>query len=1083
MTTRRWLIVACMLVALIGGGVVAWQWWPRQRSYITDARNIRRPAESVQVRDILWDAPQAEKEILALTGGVTDFTFDAERRILNFVHGDGTNADVFERRQYEGTWSAPTRVEALNSPHVERDVALSPDGNTLLFASDRPDVQGGFDIFVSRYADGAWSVPQPLQHVNSPADELSPTLSANNTLYFSSNRACDAARNDRQPDENAPRHPTTPLQEPNRSASSSFNLFHSTLRSTTPPQPIEVANSSSIEIAPSISPAGDFLYFASNRTAGYGGFDIYRLRLLIDGFGTVECLDDAINTSSDELDPYLGLGGFQLIYRSQTASRDQRLSAPQLLQATSREVFRDISIERGQIDWSALWRQIGPNLLWAAFALLLALLFLALIRDFRDRQISLLARCFAFSLFAHLLLMLAFNLLKVTTTIASSLGERGAIHVTLTSTANASEIGQQVRGDFVDTPSFEFNLPTESAPGLSPTPITMPEQVELTPTPATAQISDAQHQFGKIEVDLTNRQQTSTTLTNPESSASTVPPPSSTTTDISLEIQMPTAEPASAQSETVLERAIANTAQALATSASTAPRLEASDVPTPSMAHIEPASGTAIVDEQLGNSPSIDINALASPTDASSLEPRSAQPTLNMPASTFAAATDVSLPSATEPNASDDIETKPPEIRVAMAATDLAIPTLSTPVASDWQIIETHVPDQSAALRDDAHVNPAIEIDTTQDDLADSLPRGTAPLDLATAQDLNKLNISLPGAKILADRSPQLEESTATPIRLATDLSEINPLTLADLLRDLNDGVQLTEFAPHKTGDWVTENAKPTSASTTINQRPATATPIAPETAIADMPPVSIALDVQLPNAASDDREELRGIGRIVGRVVGAEDGHGMTNAQIRLTLPKDASVIVDTDDAGAYTLDVPPNVPEHFALSATAGGFIPESVSIPRRRVDRKTLTVNFALSRVTELVIALEDEPDVHHLGNDRFEGRINSQFQKRSEGRTFRASFNINRSQLPPNFARAEIVMLVKGVQCPHQVRINSRLVDDWLSSAPRDGSFGEYRASFSPDWLVEGKNRFKIRARSCSGDLDDFEFVNVRIRLVP
>ena len=129
----------------------------------------------------------------------------------------------------------------------------------------------------------------------------------------------------------------------------------------------------------------------------------------------------------------------------------------------------------------------------------------------------------------------------------------------------------------------------------------------------------------------------------------------------------------------------------------------------------------------------------------------------------------------------------------------------------------------------------------------------------------------------------------------------------------------------------------------------------------------------------------------------------------------------------------------------------------------------------------MALEAEPTVHHLGNDRWEGTINSQFQKTAEGRRFTSEFELSASQLPPHYSRAAVTLLAKGVQCPHQIYINGFRLRQRLDSSPADGSFGEFSARFPPEILSEGINLIQIRAVSCMGDLDDFEFVNVRIQL--
>lgn len=64
--------------------------------------------------------------------------------------------------------------------------ALSADGKTLYFASDRPGGHGGTDIWLSRDNGTGWSEPVNLgPTVNTPGNELFPTINGN-TLYFAS---------------------------------------------------------------------------------------------------------------------------------------------------------------------------------------------------------------------------------------------------------------------------------------------------------------------------------------------------------------------------------------------------------------------------------------------------------------------------------------------------------------------------------------------------------------------------------------------------------------------------------------------------------------------------------------------------------------------------------------------------------------------------------------------------------------------------------------------------------------------------------------------------------------------------------
>ena len=46
-------------------------------------------------------------------------------------------------------WSAPVNLAALNTSAAEAAPALSADGTTMIFNSNRPGGQGGLDLYVS----------------------------------------------------------------------------------------------------------------------------------------------------------------------------------------------------------------------------------------------------------------------------------------------------------------------------------------------------------------------------------------------------------------------------------------------------------------------------------------------------------------------------------------------------------------------------------------------------------------------------------------------------------------------------------------------------------------------------------------------------------------------------------------------------------------------------------------------------------------------------------------------------------------------------------------------------------------------
>lgn len=88
----------------------------------------------------------------------------------------------------------------INSPYIETDPYLSPDGTILLFSSSRPDGLGGLDLYASVRvtADEPFSEPVHLgAFVNSSSDDTSPTLSPDGTeLIFASPRPGGAGSSD-----------------------------------------------------------------------------------------------------------------------------------------------------------------------------------------------------------------------------------------------------------------------------------------------------------------------------------------------------------------------------------------------------------------------------------------------------------------------------------------------------------------------------------------------------------------------------------------------------------------------------------------------------------------------------------------------------------------------------------------------------------------------------------------------------------------------------------------------------------------------------------------------------------------------
>ena len=88
----------------------------------------------------------------------------------------------------KGKWTAP-QVAPFSGRYRDLEAFFAPDGNAVYFSSDRPvndkDSLNDFDIWkVARTASG-WSSPTNLgAPVNSPKNEFYPSVSRNNSIYF-----------------------------------------------------------------------------------------------------------------------------------------------------------------------------------------------------------------------------------------------------------------------------------------------------------------------------------------------------------------------------------------------------------------------------------------------------------------------------------------------------------------------------------------------------------------------------------------------------------------------------------------------------------------------------------------------------------------------------------------------------------------------------------------------------------------------------------------------------------------------------------------------------------------------------------
>jgi Tol biopolymer transport system component len=218
----------------------------------------------------------------------------------------GVSAQLVSAQKYS-SWSPPVNLgPVINSPFMDGTPAISKDGLTLYFASNRPGGVGGNDIWVAHRErlDSPWSPPVNLALINTVSNEVAPALSRDeHYLFFVSNRPGGAGGPDiwvsfRQ-------HVHDDFGE--FAWETPFNLG----------SPI---NTPFLDTTPSYFEneelGGPQLFFASNRTGGLGGLDMYMSELQADGtFGSATLLPELSGPQNDSY-PSVFRNGLEIFFAS-----------------------------------------------------------------------------------------------------------------------------------------------------------------------------------------------------------------------------------------------------------------------------------------------------------------------------------------------------------------------------------------------------------------------------------------------------------------------------------------------------------------------------------------------------------------------------------------------------------------------------------------------------------------------------------------------------------------------------------------------------------------------------------------------
>ena len=88
-----------------------------------------------------------------------------------------TGGDLYITKKLNDKWTEPKILdENINSEFQEASACFSPDGETIIFSSNRPDGYGGKDLYrVKLLPNGEWSLPKNLgPSINTEYNEDSP---------------------------------------------------------------------------------------------------------------------------------------------------------------------------------------------------------------------------------------------------------------------------------------------------------------------------------------------------------------------------------------------------------------------------------------------------------------------------------------------------------------------------------------------------------------------------------------------------------------------------------------------------------------------------------------------------------------------------------------------------------------------------------------------------------------------------------------------------------------------------------------------------------------------------------------------
>lgn len=117
------------------------------------------------------------------------FSPDGKLMFFSVVNADWSEGKILYSTFKGGILSEPKIASFSDNHYINWESFISPDGNRMFFASNRPP-SANMDIWMTeKTSDTTWSDPVRLNNpINSPAEDGSACVTSNGTLYFKSSR-------------------------------------------------------------------------------------------------------------------------------------------------------------------------------------------------------------------------------------------------------------------------------------------------------------------------------------------------------------------------------------------------------------------------------------------------------------------------------------------------------------------------------------------------------------------------------------------------------------------------------------------------------------------------------------------------------------------------------------------------------------------------------------------------------------------------------------------------------------------------------------------------------------------------------